>query len=340
VERANAFSRVGGRTKLSATCVPLLQVEFEVQRRDFAVKAAFDLEAGERLAIFGTSGAGKTTILESIAGLNELNAGHIRVEGTLVAGRSRHESPVAARHRRVALVRQPTTLFPHLSVEQNVAYGIRREPARRRVPELLERLGLSDLARARGAALSGGQRQRVALGRALASPFRVLAMDEPLSAVDLAARQDLRQLAIEMTDERDGVGILVTHALTEAQAFSDQLAIIDKGQVLQRGGALEVVLAPANRRVAELVGYKGFLGVPPSGDGSYAIHPDRVLLGMAPERGIVLDGTVLSTRPFGPRYESTVSEHNGGQFTVHLDEPLNPGTECKFTALHPPVVSH
>jgi ABC-type Fe3+/spermidine/putrescine transport system ATPase subunit len=324
---------------MNAAPSPLLAVDLEVERRQLTVQAGFRLEAGERLAIFGTSGAGKTTILESIAGLTRLSRGIVRIDGKLIAGRSKGETALEPRDRQVALVRQPTTLFPHLTVEQNVAYGIRRSPARGRVTELLERLGLSMLARARGAALSGGQRQRVALGRALASSFRVLLLDEPLSAVDVAAREALRLLAIEISAERGAAGILVTHDLTEAQAFSDRLGIIDSGRLLQMGGALEVVLSPVTRRVAELVGYGGFVPAPGAANRWYAIHPDRVLLGAVAEHGVVLTGSVLSTRPFGPRYECTVAERSGGHFTIHLDEPVAAGAECTVTALDPPVVA-
>jgi ABC-type Fe3+/spermidine/putrescine transport system ATPase subunit len=317
----------------------LLEVDVEVERRQVTVKADFTLGASERLAIFGTSGAGKTTILESIAGFVRLTGGKVRVDGRLVAGKVKGETALEARHRQVALVRQPTTLFPHLTVEQNVAYGTRRSPARDRVAELLERLGLSALARARGAALSGGQRQRVALGRALASPFRVLLLDEPLSAVDVAAREELRQLTIETSLEHDAAGILVTHDLAEAQAFSDQLAIIDEGRLLQLGGAHEVVLSPLTRRVAELLGYGGFIPDPSAANRSFAIHPDRVVLGALPERGLVLTGLVLATRPFGPRYECTVREHSGEQFAIHVDQPPATGAECTLTALDPPVVA-
>jgi len=317
----------------------LLEVDLEVERRQLTVQAGFGLEAGERLAIFGTSGAGKTTILESIAGLTRLSSGKVRIDGKLVAGRAKGEAALEPRDRQVALVRQPTTLFPHLTVEQNVAYGIRRSPTRGRVAELLERLGLTALARARGAALSGGQRQRVALGRALASPFRVLLLDEPLSAVDVAAREALRLLMIETSIERDAAGILVTHDLTEAQAFGDQLGIIDGGRLLQLGGAHQVVLSPLSRRVAELVGYGGFVPAPSAVDTWFAIHPDRIVPGVAPERGVVLTGTILSTRPYGPRYECTVAERSGEQFTIHLDQPLGAGTECTLTALDPPVVA-
>jgi energy-coupling factor transporter ATP-binding protein EcfA2 len=167
----------------------------------------------------------------------------------------------------------------------------------------------------------------------------VLLLDEPLSAVDVAAREALRLLTIEMSLERDAAGILVTHDLTEAQAFGDQLGIIDGGRLLQLGGAHEVVLSPLSRRVAELVGYGGFVPAPSAPNRWFAIHPDRIVLDVVPERGIVLTGTVLSTRPFGPRYECTVAERSGGRFTIHVDQPPGAGTECTLTALDPPVVA-
>ena len=324
---------------MSVAPAPLLEVDLEVERRAVTVRAGFRLGAGQRLAIFGTSGAGKTTILESIAGLTRLSRGNVRIGGRLVAGRLKRETALAPRDRQVALVRQPTTLFPHLTVEQNVAYGVRHSPARSHISDLLERLGLITLAQSRGAALSGGQRQRVALGRALASPFRVLLLDEPLSAVDVAAREALRVLTIETSLERDAAGILVTHDLAEAQAFGGQLGIIDNGRLLQIGGAHQVVLSPVSRRVAELVGYGGFIPVPLTAGRWHAIHPDRVLVGSRPELGKVLTGPVISTRPFGARYECVVSDRSGEQFTVHLDQAPAIGEVCMMTALNPPVVA-
>ncbi len=167
----------------------------------------------------------------------------------------------------------------------------------------------------------------------------MLLLDEPLSAVDVAAREGLRVLTVETALERDAAGILVTHDLTEAQAFGDRLGIIDAGRLLQLGAAIDVVLSPASRRVAELVGYGGFVPVPSGPSRWFAIHPDRTVLGAQHERGVVLAGRVLSTRPYGPRYECTVADTSGARFTIHVDQPPDQGVECTVTALRPPVVA-
>jgi molybdate transport system ATP-binding protein len=320
---------------MSTTAGPLLAADIEVERRTVRVQASFQLGSGERLALFGPSGAGKTTILESIAGLTRLSRGTVRIGGVLVAGRARGEVPLPPRRRQVAIVRQPTTLFPHLTARENVEYGARGSSSS--VEALLERLGLTAMASAGAAALSGGQRQRVALGRALASSFRVLLLDEPVSAVDVAARAELRELAVESATQRAAAGILVTHDLAEAQAFGGQLGIVDSGRVLEIGPSHEVVLRPAHRRVAELVGYGGF--VPAAHGQLYAIHPDRALPGPMPDRGLVLTGTVRSVVPYGPRYECSLALGTSELLTVHLDEPPAVGAPCTITALGPPIVA-
>ena len=170
LERAEPCARRRGRSTVSTTTAPLLEVDLEVERRQVTVEACFGLEACERLALFGTSGAGKTTILESIAGLTRFESRHDPSRGEAGRRQAQRRGDLQARHRQVALVRQPTTLFPHLTVEQNVAYGYaaplpgdgsassgkpRARRARRRV--------------ARHCPVANAR--RVALGRALASSF-------------------------------------------------------------------------------------------------------------------------------------------------------------------------
>ncbi len=314
---------------------PLLGVDVTVRRRSFDVTAAFTVCAGERLALFGPSGAGKTTILESIAGLTEPSAGAVLIDGSTVA--SKGGSRLPPRARRVALVRQPTTLFPHLTAAENVAYGARTAADRRQVPPLIETLGLLDYQHAPAAALSGGQRQRVALGRALAVSHRVLLLDEPLSALDGPSKAALRDLAIEYSARRGAAALMVTHDLAEAQAFAERLAVVDGGKVLQLGGSHEVVLEPVSRRVAELVGYEGFV---PAGEPGrcYAIHPERVRVGVV-SGTLQLEGRVLSARAHGPRYHCLVEVAAGITLAARVEEPLLVGDRISFSVIDPPLVA-
>jgi molybdate transport system ATP-binding protein len=315
---------------------PLLSADVEVVRRSSVVAARLEVAAGERVALFGPSGAGKTSVVEAVAGLVRLHRGEVRIGGTLVAAAGGAARLAAApRSRGIGLVRQPTSLFPHLTVAQNVAYGA-SPAAPAAIAELLEQLGLAQLRAARPAALSGGQRQRAALGRALATPYRVLLLDEPLSAIDGPTRAELRELAASSADARQAAAILVTHDLPEAQAFAGTLGILDAGHILQLGDPQAVVRHPASRRVAELVGYLGF--VPAAGGGWHAVHPDRVVAGAAPDRGVVLSGRVLWSRPHGPRHECRIAVGGGESIDVRLDEAPAAGESLTVTALDPPVV--
>jgi molybdate transport system ATP-binding protein len=316
----------------------VLEVSVEVQRRAMRVQATFELAAGERLALYGPSGAGKTTVLEAIAGLAPLSQGAVRIDGRLVAGRCGREPAVAPRARRVGIVRQPTTTFPHLTVRENLAYGARRRGPS--VEGLLEQLGLAELRDARPYELSGGQRQRVALGRALACDYRTLLLDEPFSAVDVATRRGLRRFAVEHASKRGAASILVTHDLAEAQAFGERLGIVDQGQVLQLGEAHDVVRRPATRRVAELLGYEGFTPVDSVRDDRLlALHPDRVVPGAIMDHGVVLEGTVVAAEALGPRYAWLIVLARGGTCVVHADDPVESGRRVTVTALDPPLVA-
>jgi len=351
----------------------LLDADVTVARRSFDVKAVVSLAAGERLALFGTSGAGKTTLVEAIAGTTPITSGEVRLDRKIVnapvsswrargrgQGRARgrphardvppeagprHPLAVPFRFRGVAAVRQPTTLFPHLSIVENVGYGLRHPSAYGdgSVEDLLDDVGLGGLGQALPQALSGGQRQRAALARALARPFKALLLDEPFSAVDVTSRSALRQLAIDAARERGAVSVLVTHDLAEAQAFGDRIGVMDTGRILQIGDAGDIARAPANRRVAELFGYTAFAE---HDEGNLrAFHPDRFVVGTHPERGIVLDGVVTAVRALGTRFACEVqgSDTSGlvlrGLFQVNVDCPPAVGSHWEVTALQPPLVA-
>ena len=186
--------------------------------------------------------------------------------------------------RRVGLLRQDPGLFPHLSVRANLLYA--RSAREDELAELAAQLDIAGLLSAMPARLSGGQRHRVALGRLLLAHCDALLLDEPFASLDAALRRSLTALVKDISSERMVASVLVTHQLADAQAFADRLAVIDEGLILQIGAPDEVVLRPASRRVAELVGYLGFVpagGAPGGPVGVVAgVHPDRVIAGARP----------------------------------------------------------
>jgi molybdate transport system ATP-binding protein len=317
----------------------VLEADAEVDRRDFTVRAAFTVAPGERLALFGPSGAGKTTILEMIAGLVRPRRALILLRGRVLTSTDKPVTVIPPWRRRVGLLRQDPGLFPHLSVRANLLYGRSGSDAEAaaELKELAGVLGIDELLGSMPARLSGGQAHRVALGRLLLSHCDALLLDEPYTGLDASLRRTLTDLVVSLVAERGVPSILVAHELAEAQAFADRLAVLDRGEVLQDGAPGEVVLAPASRRVAELVGYTSFvpLGAPPDGRVA-AIHPDRVVAGKHPDRGLVLAGAVTSCRPAGALWEVTITTGTAA-VTGRLSEPVATRQEFVLTALSPPV---
>jgi molybdate transport system ATP-binding protein len=206
--------------------------------------------AGRVLVILGPSGAGKTMLLETIAGFRPPRSGQIRLAGTDLTG-------LPPERRRIGLVFQDAALFPHLSVQQNVAFGPR---ASRQAPgtdasSLLRRLGISHLADRSPRSLSGGERQRVALARALAIRPGLLLLDEPLSALDQPTREDMRALLQELLADLEIPAVHVTHDRDEALSIGDHLALIIAGQLRQTGPASQVAAEPAAADAARLFGW-------------------------------------------------------------------------------------
>jgi molybdate transport system ATP-binding protein len=213
---------------------------------------------GEVLALLGPNGAGKSTILRTLAGLVALDAGRIAVDGTVV------DDPVAEvfvepEDRPIGVVFQDYLLFDHLSVLENVAFGLRargtpKREARARAGEWLDRVGLAEYAAQRPRALSGGQAQRAALARALAVSPRLLLLDEPLAALDVGTRATVRRDLRRHLETFEGMRVLVTHDPVDAYALADRIAIVEAGRIVQSGTLAEVTAHPRSRYVADLVG--------------------------------------------------------------------------------------
>jgi ABC-type sulfate/molybdate transport systems ATPase subunit len=316
----------------------VLNVDAEADRRDFTVRAALAVADGERVALFGPSGAGKTTVLEVIAGLVAPARGRVELGGRLLTSTAAPAVAVPPWRRRVGLLRQDPGLFPHLSVRANLTYarsssgGGGAGSGGRELAEIASSLGIDGLLAAMPARLSGGQRHRVALGRLLLAHCDALLLDEPYTGLDAGLRRALTDLVVSLVVARDMPAVLVTHELADAQAFAGQLAILDRGQLLQLGAPDEVVLRPASRRVAELVGYLGFVPVTPVTVAG--IHPERTLAGAHPGRGVVLTGAITGCRPAGAGWEADVRVADtviicrlpdkppaGGQFVVTVLDP-------------------
>jgi len=314
----------------------VLDADVEVDRREFTVRVAVSVAPGERLALFGPSGAGKTTVLETIAGLVQPRAGRVELGGRVLTSTAPPKCFVPPWRRRVGLLRQNPGLFPHLTVRANLRYAPGSDPSGRELAEVAEALGISALLPAMPARLSGGQAHRVALGRLLLAHCDALLLDEPYTGLDAGLRRTLTELVAGLVDERSVPAVLVAHELADAQAFADRLAVLDRGRLLQAGTPDEVVLRPASRRVAELVGYLGFVpGAGPEG-GVIGVHPERVTGGAQPGRGIVLTGTITARRPAGAGWEADLAT-GGTVVTCRLPErPGAPGDPLVVTAVDPP----
>lgn len=209
---------------------------------------SLSLESGQTLVILGPSGSGKSVLLETVAGFNTPSGGRINLNGADITA-------LPPEKRELGYVFQNYALFPHLTVEQNVSFGLRRHPERqRRTREMLDLLGIRPFAQRKTGTLSGGEKQRVALARALARNPSLFLFDEPLSAVDAAAREGLRDELHHFLRSFQATSLYVTHDRTEAMVLADVLAVINNGQVRQIGQASEVFAHPADSWVARFVG--------------------------------------------------------------------------------------
>jgi molybdate transport system ATP-binding protein len=232
----------------------MLEVTFQKRLPGFALDVAFTTDK-ELAVLFGPSGAGKSLTLQAIAGTVTPDAGRILLDGQpLYDSSKRHHLP--PQQRRVGYVPQHYALFPHLTVAENIAFGLGRLPQRmrtQRVAELLELFRMQGFERSMPRQLSGGQQQRVALARALAVQPRLLLLDEPFAALDGVLRETLRQELLQVYARWRITVLLVTHDLADVFALGQRVFVYDRGQIIQQGTRDEVFFRPNSRRVAEFV---------------------------------------------------------------------------------------
>jgi iron(III) transport system ATP-binding protein len=216
--------------------------------------ASLELHPGRITCLLGPSGCGKSTLLRLIAGLEPVDGGEVRAGGVMLSGPRTHVPP---ERRDIGLVFQDYALFPHLTVEQNVAFGLRRlTPAERtaRAVAQLVRVRMEDRAKAYPQALSGGEQQRVALARALARQPRAILLDEPFSGLDGRLKAEVRDTTLAALRAAGTAALIVTHDAEEAMLMGDELALMKAGRILQRGSSRECYLKPASPAAAALLG--------------------------------------------------------------------------------------
>ncbi len=217
-------------------------------------EVALDVAPGELVCLVGPSGCGKTTLLRLVAGLEEVQAGTVQIDGEIVASPGRHTAPET---RGVGMVFQDLALFPHLSVAGNVGFGLGRFPPEerdRRIDEALHQVGMSDYRSAYPHLLSGGQQQRVALARALAPKPRVMLLDEPFSGLDARLREQVRDDTLHVLKHSDAATLMVTHDPEEAMFMADRLAVMREARIEQAGRPVEIYGSPASAFVAQFFG--------------------------------------------------------------------------------------
>ena len=258
--------------------------------------AGLDVEPGEFVAVLGPSGCGKTTLLRCVAGFESIDAGRITVSGRVVALDGMH---LPTHRRGVGIVPQQGALFPHLSVADNVGFGLpgRARSKRATVDRFLDLVGLDGLGERLPHELSGGQQQRVALARALAPEPAVVLLDEPFSALDAGLRADLRRDVRDVLRRQGATALLVTHDQSEALSMADRVAVMRSGRVIQEDTPVTLYTRPADEWVASFLGeacwlagvvadgqFTGPLGVlaaPGIGDGPARalVRPEQITLG-------------------------------------------------------------
>jgi molybdate transport system ATP-binding protein len=236
----------------------MLEADIQLRLSRLNLDAAFSVASGEVLALLGPNGSGKSTTLRALVGLLPLAGGRVVLDGTVLEDPAK-KVKIPPEGRPISLMFQDYLLFPHLSAVENVAFGLRakgtdKKTAREKASQTMARLGLDGLGEAKPGSMSGGQQQRVAMARALVTDPKLLLLDEPLAALDVSTKTDVRRLLREVLRRSEAANVLVTHDLLDAVALSDRMVVIEDGGIVQTGTPAEVTARPRSRYVADLVG--------------------------------------------------------------------------------------
>jgi len=327
-----------------------------MDRGEFTLEVSLAVAPGEVVAVLGPNGAGKSTLLRALVGLTPIDRGSIRLDDVLVDDPAQ-DVLIEPAKRRIGVVFQEYRLFPHLTVADNVAFGLRsggasKQVARSSSQEWIHRLDLAALGSRKPGELSGGQAQRVALARALATNPRALLLDEPLSALDIATRQDVRTQLTHHLREFTGPTVLVTHDPLDALVLADRVVVLEGGRVTQEGTTHEVAQRPSTPYVASVMGLnllrgKALAGIVHLDAGGELQAPDASIAGPVlvavrptsislhekrPEGSArnVWQGSVDTIQPVGDRVRVSVS----GAPSVVVDVTRNAVNELGLAAGH------
>lgn len=303
-------------------------------------EVTLDVIGGEILALLGPSGCGKTTTMRLIAGFERPDAGTITIGGRSVAGPQQFVPP---EQRRVGMVFQNYALFPHLSVADNITYGLGREVNRpARLKAVLELVGLPGLERRMPHELSGGQQQRVALARALAPQPQVLLLDEPFSGLDAGLRDQVRGEVARILRESGATVIVVTHNQDEALFLGDRVAIMNAGRIEQVAPPEEIYAVPASRFVAEFMGAAFFVAATVQTGGlatelGFLPQPVTLAIGTQVETAVRPDDLSMQAHPAGDaRIVNTIYRGSSYLYEICLPSGNLVRYEGPHTRYYPP----
>ncbi len=289
---------------------------------------SFDIEAGEIVCLLGPSGCGKTTSLRLAAGMETPSQGEISLRGETVSTPQQVAPPEA---RGLGFLFQDFALFPHLSVYDNVIFGINKLPAneqKQRALDLLKAVGLSGFANKFPNTLSGGEQQRAALARAMAPKPKLVLMDEPFSNLDPQLRDQMRDLTLKLLKENGAAGLIVTHDADDALRMADRIAVQNSGRILQMDTPQNIYHQPVDLHVAAMFGPVNLMAAE-DGAGEIGVRPEAVCLdGTAADYQFEAD--IVSARALGADCLCVLAREDGSQWQALLRQVAPPQGKNKF----------